>query len=88
MLQAAEGNGSSAVVQQVVASQVHQLLGPDSVQQYNETYINCHSATSLRHTAAAAEMLLVLQPQDKQRAVGLLLESQALSDQPGKGYGA
>lgn len=82
-LQAQNGVGSSRVVQQVIHSQVDQLLGSQSIQQYSEAYISNHGSTSLRHTAAAAEMLLLLQPDGRQRAVQLLLDSQAVPQQPG-----
>lgn len=82
-MQSQNGTGSSQVVQQVIHSQVDQLLGSQSIQQYSEAYISSHGSTSLRHTAAAAEMLLLLQPEEKQRAVQLLLDTQAVSQQPG-----
>lgn len=75
--------GSSQVIQQVIHSQVDQLLGSQSILQYSKAYISNHGSTSLRHTAAAAEMLLLLQPEEKQRAVQLLLDTQAVSQQPG-----
>ncbi|KAL3138957.1 hypothetical protein ABBQ32_005768 [Trebouxia sp. C0010 RCD-2024] len=81
--QTQNGSGSSQVVQQVIHSQVEQLMGAQSIQQYSEAYISSHGSASLRHTAAAAEMLLLLQPEQKQRAVQLLLDSQAVSQQPG-----
>ena len=84
MLQAAYGAGTSEVVHQVIDSQVDQLLGSQSIQQYNEDFISNHGSTSLRHTAAAARMLLLLQPQEKEHAVKLLVDSQAVSEQPGK----
>lgn len=82
-MQTQNGSGSSQVVQQVIHSQVEQLMGAQSIQQYSEAYISSHGSASLRHTAAAAEMLLLLQPEQKQRAVQLLLDSQAVSQQPG-----
>ena len=72
------------MVQQVIDSQVAELLGAQSIQQYSEDYISSHGSTSLRHTAAAAEMLLLTQPQEKQRAVKLLMDSQSVCEQPGK----
>ena len=78
-----DSTDASQVVQQVIHSQVDQLLSSQSVQQYSEAYISSHGSTSLRHTAAAAEMLLLLQPEEKARAVTLLLDSQAVSEQPG-----
>ncbi len=74
------------MVQQVIDTQVDQLLGSQSIQQYSESYISSHGRASLRHTAAAAEMLLLLQPEEKQRAVKLLLDTETVSEQPGKAY--
>ncbi|DBA72018.1 TPA: hypothetical protein ACH3X2_010757 [Trebouxia sp. C0005] len=81
--QVSNGAGPSQVVQQVIDSQVDELLGSQSIQQYCEEYISSHGTTSLRHTAAAAEMLLLMQPQEKQRAVKLLMDTQTVSEQPG-----
>ena len=83
-LQTANGGDSSQVVQQVIDSQVEQLLSSQTIQQYNDSYTDKHGSTSLRHTAAAAEMLLLLQPQETQRAIKLLLDSQSISEQPGR----
>ena len=83
-MQAQNGAGSSQVVQQVIDSQVDQLLDSQSLQHYNEAYITGHGSTSLRHTAAGAEMLLLLQPKEKQQSVKILLDTQAVSKQPGR----
>ena len=83
-MQALNGAGPSQVVQQVIDSQVGELLGSQSIQQYSEGYISSHGSTSLRHTAAAAEMLLLTQPQEKQRAVKLLLDTESVCEQPSK----
>lgn len=83
-MQVSNGAGPTQVVQQVIDSQVDELLGSQSIQQYCEEYISSHGTTSLRHTAAAAEMLLLMQPHEKQRAVKLLMDTQTVSEQPGK----
>ncbi len=83
-MQVSNGAGPSQVVQQVIDSQVDELVGSQSIQQYCEAYISSHGTTSLRHTAAAAEMLLLMQPQEKQRAVKLLMDTQTVCEQPGK----
>ena len=71
------------MVQQVISSQVHQLLASQSLQEWNDSYTANHAGTSLRHTAAAAEMMHLLQPQQDQQAVKLLLDTSSLSDEPG-----
>ena len=73
----------NAVVQQVISSQVQQLLASQSPLEYNQSYMSNHASTSLRHTAAAAEMLHMLQPEQQQEAVKLLLDTSSLSDEPG-----
>ena len=83
MQQEADGAAGNDVVQQVISSQVQQLLASQSLQEYNDSYTANHASTSLRHTAAAAEMMHMLQPQQDQQAVKLLLDSSSLSDEPG-----
>ena len=83
-MQVSNGAGPSQVVQQVIDSQVDELLGSQSIQHYCEEYISSHGTTSLRHTAAAAEMLLLMQPPERHRAVKLLMDTQTVSEQPGK----
>lgn len=86
VFQGADGASPHDVVQQVISSQVQQLLASQTPKDYNQSYINNHAGTSLRHTAAAAEMMHMLQPDQQQQAVKLLLDTDSLSGKPGKNF--
>lgn len=73
---------SNPAVQQLVQELLPTLLvGAADLNTYAQTYSKQHSSSSLRHQAAAAEMLALLQPDTKSQGLQNLLA--AVVAQPG-----
>jgi hypothetical protein len=63
-----------AVVAEVIESEVQQLLGGQTMEQYNQGFLEAHGEASLRHRAAAVEMMTLLDPKATQKAVQTLFK--------------
>ena len=67
----------------MMARHIDALLGGASLDAFNKAYSQAEGQTSVAHRAAAAEMQVLLHPEEKDSAVALLLEGDgALGEQP------
>ena len=57
-----------------MARHIDALLGGASLDAFNKAYSQAGGRASVAHRAAAAEMQVLLHPEEKQAAVALLLE--------------
>lgn len=62
------------VVAEVINSEVQQLLAGKSLAEYNEGFLEQHGSDSLLYRAAAAEMMALLDPNSKAKAVQVILK--------------
>jgi hypothetical protein len=61
------------VVREVLDANVPQLLGDATVDQYNEAWIARNGKASIAHRLAAAQMLQLLRPGERDRTLDLLV---------------
>ncbi|CAL8463644.1 g3178 [Coccomyxa elongata] len=62
------------VVAEVINSEVQQLLAGKSLAEYNQGFLEQHGSDSLLHRAAAAEMMALLDPNSKAKAVQVIVK--------------
>lgn len=62
------------MVAEVIEGEVQQLLGGKSLARHNDAFLERHGTESLLHRAAAAEMMALLEPQSKPKAVQVILK--------------
>ncbi len=62
------------MVAEVINSEVQELLAGKSLAEYNEGFLEEHGSDSLLHRAAAAEMMALLDPKSKAKAVQVILK--------------
>ena len=79
---AAAAAAQSPVVGEVISSEVEALLEGKSLAEVNAAFLEVHGTASLRHRAAAAEMALLLKPEDRKAAVHILLQRGGLLGAP------
>lgn len=60
------------VVAEVVGAELGELLGGQTMAQYNEAFLEHYGTTSLRHRAAAVRMMVLLNPQAASAAAKML----------------
>lgn len=62
------------MVAEVIDTEVQQLLAGKSLAEYNDSFLEQHGSDSLLHRAAAAEMMALLDPKSKPKAVQVILK--------------
>lgn len=70
------------VVAEVIEPEVAALLGGQSMEQYNQAFLERCGEASLRHRAAAVEMMALLDPESKHKAVQTMLKRGGLVGEP------
>lgn len=62
------------MVAEVVSEELGGLLGGKSMAQYNEAFLEKHGSASLRHRAAVARMMVLLDPEAKPAAAKMVVK--------------
>ncbi len=62
------------MVAEVVTEELGGLLGGKTMAQYNEAFLEEHGTRSLRHRAAAARMMVLLDPEAKAAAAKMVVK--------------
>ena len=70
------------MVAEVVKEELGALLHGKTMAQYNEAYLEAHGTQSLRHRAAAARMMVLLDPEAKAAAAKMVVKRGGLLGEP------